>query len=73
MSRKDLLLILQKCCQEVGVEMEFQREIKSLDDLDPDADMVLAANGINSWVRDEFADHFKPSFDWRPNKFVWLG
>ncbi len=73
MSRKDLLLILQKCCQEVGVEMEFQREIKSLDDLHPDADLVLAANGINSWVRDEFADHFKPSFDWRPNKFVWLG
>lgn len=53
--------------------MEFQREIKSLDDLDSDADMILAANGINSWVRDEYADHFKPSFDWRPNKFVWLG
>ena len=73
MSRKDLLLILHQCCREVGVEMEFQREIKSLDDLDSDADMILAANGINSWVRDEYADHFKPSFDWRPNKFVWLG
>lgn len=73
MSRKELLLILQKCCLEVGIEMEFQREIKSLDDLAPDADLILGANGINSWIRDEFADHFKPSFDWRPNKFVWLG
>ena len=73
MSRKDMLLILQQCCREVGIEMEFQREITSLDELDPDVDMILAANGINSWVREEYADHFKPSFDWRPNKFVWLG
>ena len=73
MSRKDMLLILQGCCGEVGIEMEFQREIHSLDQLRPDADMIIAANGINSWVRDEFVDHFKPSFDWRPNKFVWLG
>ncbi|CAN0401066.1 unnamed protein product, partial [Discosporangium mesarthrocarpum] len=58
MSRKDLLLILQKCCIEVGVEMEFEREITSLDQLDPDADLILGANGINSWIRDEYADHY---------------
>ncbi|PPR09879.1 MAG: Salicyloyl-CoA 5-hydroxylase [Alphaproteobacteria bacterium MarineAlpha11_Bin1] len=73
MSRKDMLLILQDCCREVGIEMEFQREITSLQELNSDADIILAANGINSWVRDEFVDHFKPRFDWRPNKFVWLG
>ena len=73
MSRKNLLLILQRCCREAGVEMEFEREIKSLDELDPDTDLILCANGINSWIRDQNADHFKPSFDWRPNKFVWLG
>ena len=48
MSRKDLLLILQRCCRESGVEMEFEREIKSLDELDPDTDLILCANGINS-------------------------
>ena len=73
MSRKDLLLILQDCCRDAGVEMAFECEIKSLDDLAPDADLIVAANGINSWVRDTQADHFRPSFDWRPNKFVWLG
>ena len=73
MSRKDLLLILQKCCVEAGVEMEFQREIRSLDEVDGDADLIIGANGINSWIRDDFAAHFKPHFDWRPNKFVWLG
>lgn len=73
MSRKDLLLLLQARCAELGVEMEFQREIRSLDDLAPDADLIIAANGINSWVREQYADHFRPSYDWRPNKFVWLG
>ena len=52
--------------------MEFQREIRSLDDL-PDADLVIACNGINSWIREEYAADFRPSYDWRPNKFVWLG
>ena len=28
MSRKDLLLILQGCCEEAGVKMEFQHEIR---------------------------------------------
>ncbi len=73
MSRKDLLLILQKCCIEAGVEIDFQREIKSLDELAADADLILASNGINSWVREKYAEHFRPSYDWRPNKFVWLG
>jgi len=73
MSRKDLLLILQRCCHEAGVEMVFQHEIRSLDDIDRNADLVLGANGINSWIRDNLSDHFKPRFDWRPNKFVWLG
>lgn len=72
MSRKELLLVLQDRCRELGVEMVFQREIRSLADV-ADADLVLASNGINSWVRDAFADHFRPSVDWRPNKFVWLG
>lgn len=72
MSRKELLLVLQDRCRELGVETVFQREIRSLDDI-ADADLVLASNGINSWVRDAFADHFRPSVDWRSNKFVWLG
>ena len=72
MSRKALLLLLQERCRELGIAMEFQREIRSLDEL-PEADLVIACNGINSWVREAYADHFRPSYDWRPNKFVWLG
>ena len=38
-----------------------------------DADLVIGADGANSWVRGRYAEHFQPSIDWRPNKFVWLG
>jgi anthraniloyl-CoA monooxygenase len=73
MSRKELLLLLQDRCRELGVEMHFETDITSLDQIAPDADLIVAANGINSWIRDAYADSFKPSTDWRPNKFVWLG
>ena len=33
MSRKTLLLLLQERCRALGVRMEFEREIRSLDDL----------------------------------------
>src|SRR5439155_1287306 len=38
-----------------------------------DADLVLAADGVNSVVRSRYAEHFRPHIDWRGNKFVWLG
>ncbi|MDA0238603.1 MAG: bifunctional salicylyl-CoA 5-hydroxylase/oxidoreductase [Proteobacteria bacterium] len=72
MSRKKLLLLLQERCRGLGIEMKFETEISSLDQL-RGADLILACNGINSWMREEFKDSFKPSYDWRPNKFVWLG
>jgi anthraniloyl-CoA monooxygenase len=72
MSRKELLLLMHERCHELGVEIEFEREIASLDDIQP-CDLIIAANGINSWIREAYGDSFKPSYDWRPNKFVWLG
>ena len=38
-----------------------------------DADLVIGADGINSTVRDHFAEAFEPAVDLRPNRFVWLG
>ncbi|MHC4820849.1 MAG: bifunctional salicylyl-CoA 5-hydroxylase/oxidoreductase [Planctomycetota bacterium] len=72
MSRKRLLNILQERCTELGVELEFEREVKSPDEF-PDADLILAADGVNSAVRDLYAEHFKPSLDWRKCRFTWLG
>ena len=72
LSRQTLLHILQERCHELGVDLRFEVEV---DDLSPyaDADLILAADGVNSWVRREYAEHFRPSVDLRPNRFVWLG
>ena len=72
LSRRELLRLLHRRCREAGVGLHFEQEI---DDLEPhlDADLVIGADGINSTVRDRFADDFEPTADLRPNRFVWLG
>ncbi|MGH7391155.1 MAG: bifunctional salicylyl-CoA 5-hydroxylase/oxidoreductase [Candidatus Rokuibacteriota bacterium] len=72
MSRQRLLDILHRRCRDLGVRLEFQREAA---DLEPGAaaDLVLAADGVNSTIRARYAEHFDPEIDRRPNRFVWLG
>ena len=72
MSRQLLLDILQRRCVELGVRLQFQTEASDLGAY-PDADLVLAADGVNSVVRSRYAEHFRPQVDWRGNKFVWIG
>ncbi len=70
--RKRLLNILQARCEELGVELLFETEVDS--DLDfPDADLVIASDGINSKVRAKYVDVFKPDMVMRPNRYIWLG
>lgn len=70
--RMELLLILQRRCRELGVELHFEEDVT-----DPgrfrDADLVVGADGINSRVRETYAEHFRPTFEWRRNRFIWLG
>ncbi len=70
--RKRLLNILQARCEELGVELVFDREVDS--DLEfPDADLVIASDGINSKIRNRYRSVFKPDLVVRPNRFIWLG
>jgi len=71
-SRVTLLKLLQARCRELGVRMAFQHEVAGIGDF-PDADLIVAADGINSRVREDHKDHFRPTVDLRPNKFTWLG
>jgi anthraniloyl-CoA monooxygenase len=72
LSRVRLLNLLQRRAEALGVRVHYQTEVK-----DPetyrDADLVLAADGVNSLVRERYAESFAPSVDFRPNRFVWLG
>jgi anthraniloyl-CoA monooxygenase len=72
-SRATLLKILGRRARSLGVEIRYQSEISPLDPELLDADLVVAADGINSRLREQFADRFKPSVDLRPNFFSWMG
>jgi anthraniloyl-CoA monooxygenase len=71
LSRKRLLQLLQQRAQQLGVKVEFDREIRSLSEVT--ADVTVACDGASSWVRDSLAAQLRPEVDVRPNKFVWLG
>ncbi len=72
MARKTLLRILTERARELGVIVQHQKEITKLSEV-RDADLVIAADGVNSGVRQELGERLRPAIDWRTNRFVWLG
>ncbi|MDH4258729.1 MAG: bifunctional salicylyl-CoA 5-hydroxylase/oxidoreductase [Gammaproteobacteria bacterium] len=70
--RKRLLNILQQRAAELGVQQTFEHEV---DDDAPyaDADLIVAADGVNSRIRARHADVFEPDIDVRQCRFIWLG
>lgn len=73
--RKRMLQILYQRAKELGVNLQFETEFE-LADIDgkyADADLVVAADGLNSKVRNNNLEAFDCDIDVRPNKFVWLG
>ena len=71
-SRLALLQILQDRCREEGVRLKFQSTIE-----DPavlgEIDIVVAADGANSRLRERYRDHFRPGVRLNLNKFAWMG
>ncbi|MFZ2503795.1 MAG: bifunctional salicylyl-CoA 5-hydroxylase/oxidoreductase, partial [Nocardioides sp.] len=70
--RKKLLNILQARCEALGVELVFETDVESVDDF-PDADLIIASDGIFSKIRSQHEDIFKPDIVVRPNRYIWLG
>jgi len=70
--RVELLAILQRRCAALGVPIHFETEVDDLARF-ADADLIVAADGVNSAVRETHKAHFRPSVEWRKNRFVWLG
>jgi len=71
-SRKRLLNILQGRAAELGVQQRFEHEVED-DAPYADADLVIAADGVNSKIRARHADVFEPDIDVRQCRFIWLG
>ena len=70
--RKKLLNILQKRCEDLGVELIFETDVDA-DTQYPDADLIIASDGLNSKIRHRYADIFEPDMIVRPNRYIWLG
>ncbi len=76
-ARQTLLEILHDRARELGVDLRFGCEVeddRALRRLGlADAQLVVAADGINSRTRTRYADRFRPELDERPARYIWLG
>jgi anthraniloyl-CoA monooxygenase len=72
-ARLQLLKILQRRCEELGVELLFRTEVPDADSLRAACDLLVAADGVNSTARKQYSEYFVPSLDVRPNRYIWYG
>ncbi len=70
--RKRLLNILQARCEQLGVHLVFETDVQD-DTAYADADLIIAADGLNSRIRTKYAATYQPDIDLRLCRFVWLG
>jgi anthraniloyl-CoA monooxygenase len=71
-ARKQLLYILQRRCDELGIALKFGCEINDLAEL-PEYDLLIAADGLNSIVRKTYTPIFKPGIELGKARYIWLG
>lgn len=70
--RLDLNQFLQELCLDAGVDIEYERIVDSLNDL-PTCDLLVGADGSNSFVRRALEAEFQPKVEWLTNRFAWYG
>lgn len=70
--RQRLLDILSKRALDLGVNVQFEREIADPTRL-PDADVIIAADGVGSRLRQISPELFQTTLSTGRNKYVWLG
>jgi anthraniloyl-CoA monooxygenase len=71
-SRKRLLNLLQARAHELGVHQSFQHQVDDVTGFH-DADLIIAADGVNSRTRSADPAIFEPDIDVRKCRFIWLG
>jgi 2-polyprenyl-6-methoxyphenol hydroxylase-like FAD-dependent oxidoreductase len=73
--RLELNQFLQRRCADAGVALEYQRTITSADDLRRlrAANLLVGADGANSFVRRALEQEFAPHTESLTNRFAWYG
>lgn len=72
MSRRKLLEILAARCVELGVIIHYEQEFEDFASFKT-YDVVIAGDGVNSKIRAQYADIFKPSLRVGKAKYIWFG
>ncbi|WP_330302266.1 MULTISPECIES: FAD-dependent monooxygenase [unclassified Streptomyces] len=69
--RRRMLDLLAERAASLGVRVEFEHEVTP--GRLPDADLVVAGDGVNSALRERHADHFGSEITLGRNIYIWLG
>jgi anthraniloyl-CoA monooxygenase len=72
-ARLQLLKILQRRAEQLGIEIAFRTEIHNIEALRNDCDLLVAADGVNSTVRLQYVEQLQPELDLRTNRYIWYG
>jgi salicyloyl-CoA 5-hydroxylase len=71
--RRTLLRLVRERAAAAGVELRFATPVEPDELVAAGYDLVVAADGANSRVRDRFAGAFQPAVDTATARFIWLG
>ncbi len=71
-SRRGLLEALQEVCESRSVQLRFEEEVDPADPF-PGADLVVAADGVRSQIRELHRGVFRPELKPHPTRYVWYG
>ncbi|MFN0304867.1 MAG: bifunctional salicylyl-CoA 5-hydroxylase/oxidoreductase [Burkholderiales bacterium] len=72
-ARVRLLQILSARAEEMGVEIHYGNDVKDIEALRIDADLVVASDGLNSLARRTYETQFQTDVEMRKCRFIWLG
>jgi len=70
--RLELNQFLQALCLDAGVTIDYEHVISSFDEIS-DANLLVGADGANSFVRRALEKQFEPRVEWLSNRFAWYG
>jgi anthraniloyl-CoA monooxygenase len=71
-ARKRLLEILSTRAADLGVRLEYEREVPSVSELEG-FDFVVGADGVRSMVRSTFPEAFRPRSKEGRSRYIWFG
>ncbi|WP_432028158.1 bifunctional salicylyl-CoA 5-hydroxylase/oxidoreductase [Streptomyces sp. 1222.5] len=72
LGRRRLLEILHERCRSLGVRIHFRTRAPALERLAADHDLVIAADGVHSAIREARAEAFGPRVTEHRCRYIWL-